>query len=499
MKFSVKSESPENQCSACIIVGVFEQCHLSLAAQQVDRISGNYISSLLNHEDLKGKLGETLLLYNVPSLLSKRVLLVGCGKKSDLDQYQYKKIIQKMIQKLNKIGSKEAICFLTDLSVKKQNTYWKIRQAIETIQDNLYSFEKFKTTIPKFSHRLGRLEFNVLNSNELVEAEKAMTHALAIASGIKASKDLGNMPPNIANPTYLSSQALKMASKYDNIITTIISENEMKELGMAAYLAVGYGSKNESSMSIIEYKGNPNAKAKPIVLVGKGLTFDSGGISLKPSEKMDEMKYDMCGAASVFGTMKALARLDLPINVVAILAGCENMPSSDAYRPGDILTTMSGQTVEVLNTDAEGRLVLCDVLTYVQRFDPDCIIDIATLTGACVIALGHHVSALMSNHHPLACELISASEQANDQVWQLPILNDYQEQIKSKFADIANIGDRSAGAITAACFLSRFTKKYHWAHIDIAGTAWKSKGSTGRPVSMLVQFLLNRSKAVNKK
>ena len=265
---------------------------------------------------------------------------------------------------------------------------------------------------------------------------------------------------------------------------------------MHSYLAVGRGSRNESMMSIINYKGNPDPEAKPIVLVGKGLTFDSGGISLKPGEAMDEMKYDMCGAASVFGTMKALAKLNLPINVVAVLAGCENMPGSNAYRPGDILTTMSGQTVEVLNTDAEGRLVLCDALTYVERFDPDCVIDVATLTGACVIALGHHISGVVANHNPLSHEIVNASEQAGDRAWRLPMADEYQEQLNSPFADMANIGGRPGGTITAGCFLSRFTKKYNWAHLDIAGTAWKSgaqKGSTGRPVPLLVQFLVNRA------
>ncbi len=271
----------------------------------------------------------------------------------------------------------------------------------------------------------------------------------------------------------------------------------MAELGMNSYLAVARGSDNEAMMAIIEYKGHPDAK--PIVLVGKGLTFDSGGISIKPAEGMDEMKYDMGGAASVLGTMHALAQLQLPINVIGVLAGCENMPGGNAYRPGDILTSMSGQTIEVLNTDAEGRLVLCDALTYVDRFDPETVIDVATLTGACIIALGHHTTGLLANHNPLAHELLNASEQAGDRAWRLPLFDEYQEQLESPFADMANIGGRPAGTITAAAFLSRFTKKYNWAHLDIAGTAWKSgkeKGSTGRPVPLLTQFLLNRSGVV---
>ncbi len=327
--------------------------------------------------------------------------------------------------------------------------------------------------------------------------ERAIAHGLAIASGVNACKDLGNMPPNVANPAYLASQARRLADDYDAVTTRIIGEEEMEKLGMHSYLAVGRGSKNESMMSIMEYKGSPDPEAKPIVLVGKGLTFDSGGISIKPGAGMDEMKYDMGGAASVFGVMRALAELNLPINVVGVLAGCENMPDGQAYRPGDILTTMSGQTVEVLNTDAEGRLVLCDALTYVERYEPECVIDVATLTGACIMALSHHISALIANQNPLAHDIISASEQAGDRAWRLPMTDEFQEQLDSPFADMANIGGKGGGTITAGCFLSRFAKKYNWAHLDIAGTAWKSggkeKGSTGRPVPLLVQFLLNRS------
>lgn len=496
MEFSVKSGSPEKQRSACIVVGVFEPRRLSPVAEQLDKISDGYISSLLRRGDLEGKPGQMLLLHQVPGMLSERVLLVGCGKERELGERQYKDIIQRTISTLNDTGSMEAVCFLTELHVKGRDTYWKVRQAVESTKDSLYTFDQFKSNKPETRRPLRKLVFNVPTRRELSLGEKAIAHGLAVASGVKASKDLGNMPPNVANPAYLASQARRLADDFDTVTTKIIGEEEMEKLGMHSYLAVGRGSRNESMMSVISYKGNPDPEAKPIVLVGKGLTFDSGGISLKPGEAMDEMKYDMCGAASVFGTMKALAKLNLPINVVAVLAGCENMPGGNAYRPGDILTTMSGQTVEVLNTDAEGRLVLCDALTYVERFDPDCVVDVATLTGACVIALGHHISGVVANHNPLAHEIVNASEQAGDRAWRLPMADEYQEQLNSPFADMANIGGRPGGTITAGCFLSRFTKKYNWAHLDIAGTAWKSgaqKGSTGRPVSLLVQFLINRS------
>ncbi|ODQ01615.1 leucyl aminopeptidase [Salinivibrio sp. SS2] len=497
MEFSVKSGSPEKQRSACIVVGVFEPRRLSPVAEQLDKISDGYISALLRRGDLEGKPGQVLLLHHVPNVLSERVLLVGCGKERELGERQYKEIIKKTINTLNETGSMEAVCFLTELHVKGRDTYWKVRQAVESTKDTLYTFNQFKSVKPEIRRPLRKLVFNVPTRRELNLGERAIAHGLAVSSGVNACKDLGNMPPNVANPAYLASQARRLADDFDTVTTRIIGEQEMEKLGMHSYLAVGRGSKNESMMSIMEYKGHPDPDAKPIVLVGKGLTFDSGGISIKPGAGMDEMKYDMGGAASVFGVMRALAELNLPLNVVGVLAGCENMPDGQAYRPGDILTTMSGQTVEVLNTDAEGRLVLCDALTYVERYEPDCVIDVATLTGACIMALSHHISALIANQNPLAHEIINASEQAGDRAWRLPMTDEFQEQLDSPFADMANIGGKGGGTITAGCFLSRFAKKYNWAHLDIAGTAWKSggkeKGSTGRPVPSLVQFLLNRS------
>ncbi|WP_130833747.1 leucyl aminopeptidase [[Erwinia] mediterraneensis] len=496
MEFSVKSGSPEKQRSACIVVGVFEPRRLSPIAEQLDKISDGYISALLRRGELEGKAGQTLLLHHVPNILSERILLIGCGKERELDERQYKQVIQKTINTLNDTGSMEAVCFLTELHVKGRNTYWKVRQAVETSKEALYSFDQLKSNKAEPRRPLRKLVFNVPTRRELTSGERAIQHGLAVAAGVKAAKDLSNMPPNICNAAYLASQARQLADAWSKITTRVIGEQQMKELGMNAYLAVGAGSQNESLMSVIEYKGSPDAEARPIVLVGKGLTFDSGGISIKPAEAMDEMKYDMCGAASVYGVMRMVAELDLPLNVVGVLAGCENMPDGRAMRPGDILTTMSGQTVEVLNTDAEGRLVLCDALTYVERFEPEVVIDVATLTGACVIALGHHVSGLLSNHNPLAHELIGASEQSGDRAWRLPMLDEFQEQLESNFADMANIGGRPGGAITAACFLARFARKYNWAHLDIAGTAWRSgkaKGATGRPVPMLSQFLLNRA------
>lgn len=494
MEFSVKSGSPEKQRSACIVVGVYEPRRLSPVAEQLDKISEGYISNLLRRGDLEGKPGQVLLLHHVPNVLSERVLLVGCGKERELDERQYRQIIAKTISTLNETGSMEAVCFLSELHVKGRDTYWKVRHAVETTQDSLYVFDQLKSKKDETRRPLRKMVFNVPTRRDLTIGEKAVEHGLAVAAGAKLCKDVGNMPPNICTPAYLAEQGQQLASNNSKVKVDVLGPEQLSELGMHAYLAVGKGSVNEPRMTVIHYQGAADNSA-PVVMVGKGLTFDSGGISIKPGDGMDEMKYDMGGAAAVLGTMKSVVELQLPLNVIAVLAAAENMPDANAYRPGDILTTMSGQTVEVLNTDAEGRLVLCDALTYVERFDPDVVIDVATLTGACIIALGKHATGMLSNHNPLAHELLNASEHSGDRAWRLPLWDDYQDQLESPFADFTNLGGRAAGTITAACFLSRFTRKYHWAHLDIAGTAWRSgkdKGSTGRPVPMLTEFMLHR-------
>lgn len=495
MEFGVKSGSPEKQRSACIVVGVFEPRRLTTVAEQLDVISDGYISNLIRRGDLEGKAGQMLLLHHVPNVLSERVLLVGCGKERELNERQYKQIVAKTIKTLNETGSMEAVSFLTELHVKGRDTYWKVRQAVEAANASVYTFLQLKTKKGEPRRPLRKMVFNLPTRKDLPLGERAIEHAQAISKGVSVAKDVSNMPPNICNPKYLNEQAQALVEQYDSLSLDTVGEDKMQELGMHTYLAVGRGSVNESIMSVIHHQGG-NKNDAPVVLVGKGLTFDSGGISIKPSDAMDEMKYDMCGASSVLGVMHTVAELNVPLNIIGVIAGCENMPDANAYRPGDILTTMSGQTVEVLNTDAEGRLVLCDALTYVERFEPDCVIDIATLTGACIVALGSHATAVLSQHNPLAHEIINASEQSSDKAWRLPLWDEYQDQIESPFADMTNLGGRPAGTITAACFLSRFTKKYNWAHLDIAGTAWVSganKGATGRPVPMLTQFLMNKA------
>jgi leucyl aminopeptidase len=495
MEFNVKSGNPEKQRSACVVIGVFESRKLSQAGEQIDSVSEGYLSNLLRRGDMEGKLGKVLLLHNVPNTLSDRVLLIGCGKERDFSDKQYQTVIAKAITTLNETGSMEAVCFLSELNVKGRDTHWKVRHAVEATQDTLYAFEEFKSKSDAARRPVRRLVFNVTTRKDLAIGEKAIIEGQAISKGAHKARDLANLPPNIANPAYLAEQAKMLAIANDKIECLILDEVELKEMGMGAFTAVTQGSENSGKLIVLKYNG-ADTEQKPIVLVGKGITFDSGGISLKPGERMDEMKYDMGGAAGVFGCFVAVTEMALDINLVMVIAAAENMPSGNACRPGDIVTTLSGQTVEILNTDAEGRLVLCDALTYVEKFDPDVVIDVATLTGACIVALGDQASGLLSNHNPLAHELLNAGELCGDRAWRLPLWDEYQQQLDSNFADMSNLGGKGAGTITAACFLSRYTKKYHWAHLDIAGTAWKTgklKGATGRPVPLLTQYILNRS------
>ncbi|MDM8565721.1 leucyl aminopeptidase [Candidatus Halobeggiatoa sp. HSG11] len=485
MEFNVKSGLPEKQRTACIIVGVHENYKLSDTAKKIDDISKGYLSSILQSGDLKDKLGQTLLLYKVPGINAERVLLVNCG--NDIDDNQYRKIITSSVNALLKTRIKEAICHLTYLEIANRDIAWKIKQVVEITQATAYFFNQFKTKPD--DHSLNKMLFGISSNRDI--AKRACLDAQKIADGIKLAKDLGNLPSNICNPSYLANQAKNLAKLHIKLTCKVLDKAAIKKEGMNTLLAVGQGSNEPPKLITLEY--NNGGKAAPVVLVGKGVTFDSGGISIKPSKDMDEMKYDMCGAASVLGVLSVVAELQLPINVIGIIPSVENMPSGTATKPGDIVTSLSGQTVEILNTDAEGRLILCDALTYAERYKPDVVIDIATLTGACVIALGGHAIGLLGNNDSLIQDLLEAGELSGDRAWQLPLWDDYQKQLDSPFADMANIGGREGGTITAACFLSRFTEKYKWAHLDIAGTAWisgKKKGATGRSVSLLVQYLM---------
>lgn len=499
MEFFVKSGNPEKQRTACVVIGVFEPRRLSVIAERLDKVTEGFISNLIRRGDLEGCIGQSLLLHNVPHTLCDRVLLVGCGRERELGDAQYRTIIANTAHMLNDIGAMEAVCYLTELNVKSKDIHWKIRQAVETTEDSTYRFDQLKSKKDPARRALRKMVWSVQSRRDLSSGEVAVKEGFAIASGVKLAKDLGNMPANICTPSYLAEQAVELSKRGKNLKVSVLDGAEMEELGMGSFLSVGRGSRQPPKLILMEYQGSAK-NDKPIVLVGKGITFDSGGISIKPAAAMDEMKFDMCGAAAVLGTLQAVIDLDLKLNIIGVIPSCENMPDGNANKPGDVVKSMSGQTIEILNTDAEGRLILCDALTYCERYEPDVVIDIATLTGACVIALGKHASGLMSNHNPLAHDLLSASKTSGDRLWELPLWEEYQDQLRSNFADMANVGGREGGAITAACFLSRFTKKFHWAHLDIAGTAWKSgdkKGATGRPVPLLTQYLLDKSVAAD--
>lgn len=493
MEFSIKNGHPEKQRNDCVIVGVFEARKLSEAAAAIDRASDGYLAGILRRGDMEGKLGSALLLHHVPGALSDRILLVGLGKEREFREAQYRKAVAASLHALEGYGASDAASFLTELPVKKRDIRWKVAQLVEVAMDTAYRFSHPQCKTPEAQRGIAKLVIQVPHRNDLKSGDAALKHGLALASGVRLAKELGNLPGNICTPGYLAERAGELAREYD-LTLEVLEREEMQQLGMGSLLSVARGSRQPPKLIVLQsLKGKPNEK--PVVLIGKGITFDAGGISLKPAGDMDEMKFDMCGAASVLGTLKAVAALALPLNLVVIVPTCENLPDGDANKPGDVVTSMSGQTIEVLNTDAEGRLILCDAMTYAERFDPAAVVDVATLTGACVIALGHHASGLFGNDDSLVQALDAAGNAAQDRAWPLPLWDDYQEQLKSNFADMANIGGRAAGSITAACFLSRFAKKYAWAHLDIAGTAYrtgKHKGSTGRPVPLLTQFLVAR-------
>lgn len=498
MEFSIKSGSPEKQRSGCVVVGIFEHRRLTLSAELLDNASNGLIGDIIRRGDMNGKAGTSLMLHNVPGTLCDRVLLVGLGKEKEFREKDFSAAFRLAIKTLAETGAQDATFFLSEIAVRKRDIAWRIRQAAIIAQDASYRFDHFKSKNDDARRPLRKLTLIVERRNELTAAENALQQGLAIAEGSALTRDLGNLPPNICHPGYLAEQAQELADEF-KLGCEILDRADMEKLGMNALLAVARGAQQAPKLIVLHYKG-AKAGDKPIILVGKGVTFDTGGISLKPAAEMDEMKYDMCGAAAVLGTMKAVARMALPINLTVIVPATENMPDGNATRPGDIVTSMSGQTIEILNTDAEGRLILCDALTYAERFTPDTVIDVATLTGACVVALGHVASGLFANKDSLARDLLEAGEETGDRAWHMPLWDEYQDLLKSPFADMGNIGGRWGGAITAACFLSRFTKKYDWAHLDIAGTAWKSgadKGATGRPVPLLTHYLLQRAGQVD--
>ncbi|NQY27498.1 MAG: leucyl aminopeptidase [Piscirickettsiaceae bacterium] len=490
MQYFVTTKTPITQESDCIVVAIFADGELSPSATIINEQSQGYINKIIERGDMSGKAGQTLLLQDVAGITSPRVLLVGCGKKDKTNEKDFNSAITAMTKVLNESGATDATSCLAEIIVNERSTSWKVRQTAITAETALYKYSRTKSDVKPVKSPLEKLGFFAQDDSDALEL--ASQTGLAIANGMNLARELGNLPGNICTPTYLAEQAIEIGNRFDTVTTTILEESDMQTLGMGSLLSVSRGSREPAKLITMNYQGAGDDR--PVVLVGKGLTFDAGGISLKPSQGMDEMKYDMCGSASVFGTIIAIAELNLPINVVAVIPSSENMPDGDANKPGDVVTSMAGKTIEILNTDAEGRLILCDALTYSERFNPEIVIDIATLTGAIIVALGSQATGLMANNQDLADALLKAGNDSHDRTWQLPLWDDYQQQLDSNFADIANIGGKEAGSVTAACFLSRFTENFTWAHLDIAGTAWnsgKAKGATGRPVPLLVQFLLN--------
>jgi leucyl aminopeptidase len=497
MEFKVIIDSKARIGADCAVVGVYEDGDLGVAARRIDTQLDGLIAKLVGTGDFAGKLGDVLLLPNPAGTAAARVLLIGLGSRSGFGRKQYRKALQTAAQSLGKTGAADATVYLALESVGDLDAHYRARIIAEVFCSQLYKIPDLKTGAKPKTPRLASVSVAVADARAAKAATEGVRIGAAVGSGLALSRDLANLPPNVCTPTYLGNRAQALAKDFPSIKTKVLDEAAIKALKMGAFLAVTQGSNQPPRLIVCEYHGG-RKNAAPICLIGKGITFDSGGISLKDPPAMDEMKFDMSGGAAVLGTLRAIAELKLPINLVVIVPTCENMPSGGAVKPADIVTTLSGQTVEILNTDAEGRLILCDAITYSRRFKPASVIDVATLTGACIIALGNHFSGLMSNNEALADELHSAGIRADDRAWRLPIGEEYVEQLKSNFADIANVGGREGGACTAASFLSKFAKDLHWAHLDVAGTAWlggAQKGSTGRPVPLLVDFLIHRARA----
>jgi len=492
--YSAKSSKIETLASKCLVVGVYSgvRTKLSASADRLDKASKKAISAVVKKGDLSGEVGSSMLLYDLPGLRAERVMLVGMGMESRVDATALRKAAAHAAKQANKMGIRSINLSLMDKNYSQMDSTTMARHLVEAIGHGLYHYDETKSARKK-APSLKSANIQV-DRSELAATRKGVKQGVAISEGVSIARHLADLPGNICTPGFLARQARAM-QKTLPIKTRVLDEAEMKRLKMGSLLSVSRGSREPAKLIIMEYKGGNRGEA-PVVLVGKGLTFDAGGISIKPAAAMDEMKYDMCGGASVFGAIHAVAEMGLPMSVVGVVVASENLPDGAANKPGDIVTSMSGKTIEILNTDAEGRLILCDALTYVQRYKPAAVVDIATLTGACVVALGQHASGLFANNNKLARELLSAGELAGDRAWQLPVWDDYTKQLHSNFADLANIGGRFAGAVTAACFLKEFAEAYDWAHLDIAGTAWNTgaaKGATGRPVPLLSQFLISRA------
>jgi leucyl aminopeptidase len=493
MRFEVKTGHATKQKTACLILPVYSSGALPASTKGVNADTDGLIANLLEDGDIEGKVGDALLVKPPQSLLARRILLIGCGDRKKFDRKQYRKAIRVAFGALRKTKLKDAVCFLNGETARGTDAYRRARIAVEVWHHGAYRYTTTKTndkTKPIVQTSIGL----TANPSQAAQIRKGVKHGDATGRGMNLSRELGNLPANFCTPSHLVKEARRIAKGNAKLRVEVLTEADMKKHGMGALLSVTAGTIEPAKLIVLRYNGAAKSR-KPVALVGKGVTFDSGGISLKPGAAMDEMKFDMCGAATVIGVFAAIALLKPSLNLVGVIPACENLPSSKATKPGDVVTAMSGKTIEILNTDAEGRLILADALTYVQKFNPELIIDMATLTGACLVALGRYRSGLLSNSDKLANALLKAGDAADDPAWRLPLDDEYKALLKTNFADLQNIGGRDAGTITAGAFLSEFVGEYDWAHLDIAGTAWLTggrKGSTGRPIPLLLEYLLNR-------
>jgi len=491
MKYSVSTTAIERISTDCLVIPVWSTSPFGETVTILDKSCNRTISKMLADGELKGQAGTTLMLRNLSGIRAKRVLLAACGDKKKFTAKTCSRVLAAVFGSIKSLPIESVTLQLGELQGKTIAGSWLISRIAQDAETSLYQFNQTKSK-KKPKSKLKTVTISLPQGVTRKAANSAIALGKALGEGINTARDLGNLPGNICTPSYLADYCKKLGTRFAGMKTNVLSEKQMQRMGMGSLLSVSAGSAEEAKLIVMHYQGSSRANSKPHVIVGKGITFDTGGISLKPGGAMDEMKFDMCGAASVVGTMQAIASIKLPLNVIGIIPSAENMPSGRATKPGDIVTSMAGKTIEILNTDAEGRLVLCDALTYAERFKPRSVIDIATLTGAAVATFGNVVTALLSNNQELADELLSCGSNCLDPAWQLPLWDEYQMTLDSNFADIANIGGPRAGTITAACFLSRFTEKLRWAHLDIAGSAWnsgKDKGATGRPVSLLVEYL----------
>lgn len=489
LEFSLNHDSPAAATTDCVVVGAFADKSLTPAGQALDKAADGRLQALLARGDILGKTGKTTLLHDVAGVAAPRVLVVGLGEKAKFGVAQYLKSAADAVRAFKGGGASSALFTLSELEVPGRDAAWNIRQAVIAADHAGYRYTATLGDKNKAKKDDSGLKSLAISGDD----ETALAQGRAIAEGVQFARDLGNLPPNICNPAYIAEQARKFAAD-NGAESEILDESEMEKLGMGSLLAVARGSANRPRLVVLKWNGG--GTAKPYALVGKGITFDTGGVNLKTQGGIEEMKFDMCGGATVLGTFVAAVKLKLPINLIAVVPAVENAIDGNAYRPSDVITSMSGKTIEVGNTDAEGRLILCDALTWVQQHEPQAIVDVATLTGACVVALGQHASGLMSKHDDLADELLAAGERVFDRAWRLPLWDEYQPLLDSTFADVYNIGGRWAGAITAGCFLSRFTEGQRWAHLDIAGSGsgnGKTGMATGRPVGLLSQWLMDRA------